>query len=111
GPGWRGFVLHSPEYNTREATLDVGDDFAMTATLDILEDMAKGEGPNRAILALGYAGWGPGQLEGEIMRNGWLTCDASQQLVFDIPNNQKWAAAIESLGIHIHALSGDAGRA
>ncbi|MEM6635870.1 MAG: YqgE/AlgH family protein [Pseudomonadota bacterium] len=107
----RGFVLHSPDYAGNEATVEVGTQFGMTATLDILEDIARGDGPGRSILALGYAGWGPGQLEGEIARNGWLTCAASQDLVFGTPNAEKWGAALKTLGIDAIALSSAAGRA
>ena len=78
----RGFVLHSNDYSVEESSLHVSDDFSMTATVDILQDMARGEGPRRALLALGYAGWGPGQLEAEIQANGWLTAPGDQELVF-----------------------------
>ncbi|MEL6207608.1 MAG: YqgE/AlgH family protein, partial [Pseudomonadota bacterium] len=78
----RGFVLHSGEYRESEATLEVEGGFGMTATLDILEDIAGGRGPRAILMALGYAGWGPGQLEGEIARNAWLTCASNSELVF-----------------------------
>lgn len=107
----RGFVLHSSEYQGAESTLRVDDDFGMTATLDILQDMAKGAGPARRILALGYSGWGPGQLEDEIHRNGWLTCDASPEIVFQEDDDGKWVAALGVLGIDPLLLSAEAGRA
>ncbi len=107
----RGFVLHSPDYNSSESTLQVDDDFGMTATLDILEDISQGEGPANCLLALGYAGWGPGQLEGEIQSNGWLTCDASHELVFDQGDGDKWGAALASLGISPSFLSAKGGNA
>ena len=107
----RGFVLHSADYQNEGSTLRVDDEFGMTATLDILEEMAKGAGPQRRILALGYAGWGPGQLEGEIHRNGWLTCDASAEIVFAPDNAGKWVAALASMGIDPLLLSAEAGRA
>ena len=72
----RGFVLHSNDYESPNGTLEVDDEFRMTATLDVLEDIAKGEGPQTSMMALGYAGWGPGQLEYEIKQNGWLACQA-----------------------------------
>ena len=79
----RGFVLHSADYAVEEfEPAASAPTFAMTATVDILQDMARGEGPQRALLALGYAGWGPGQLEGEIQANGWLTAPADAELVF-----------------------------
>ena len=83
----------------------------MTATLDILEDMANGGGPKDAILTLGYAGWGPGQLESEILQNGWLTCDAKRDIVFDETIDDKWTAALGVLGVDPLMLSADAGRA
>jgi putative transcriptional regulator len=107
----RGFVLHERGYHSSISTMDVDEWFAMTATLDILEDLAQGRGPLKALIALGYAGWGPGQLEGEIAQNGWLTCDATLDLAFDITDAHKWEAALKSLGIDALALSADAGRA
>lgn len=107
----RGFVLHSYGYHSSLSTLDVNDDFAMTATLDILEDLANGRGPDRAIITLGYSGWGPGQLEGELAQNAWLVCDADHQLIFGTPNEQKWDGALKKLGISALTLSADAGRA
>ena len=107
----RGFVLHSAEYHRPDSTLRVSGDFAMTATLDILEDIALGHGPDRTILALGYSGWGPGQLEGEIGRNGWLTADADSDVIFAGDNGVKWTAALNSLGVDPTSLSGTAGRA
>ena len=107
----RGFVLHSTDYDGEGATLKVDDRFGMTATLDILEAIAKGEGPQTSLLALGYAGWGPGQLEDEISRNGWLTCEATPELVFSDRNATKWAGALKTLGIDPLTLSAVAGRA
>ena len=107
----RGFVLHSADYAASDSTLQVDDAFGMTATLDILEDISRGTGPDRRILALGYAGWGPGQLEGEIHRNGWLTCDASPEIVFAEDDDAKWVAALGSMGIDPLLLSAEAGRA
>ena len=83
----------------------------MTATVDILQDMARGAGPRRAILALGYAGWGPGQLEGEIQANGWLTAPADPELVFGARDVGKWEAALRSLSIDPRLLSAEGGRA
>lgn len=108
----RGFVLHSTDYGPRgEEGLRIDHRFAMTGTLDILEDIAAARGPRRALMALGYAGWGAGQLEAEIARNDWLTVDATPELVFDHRMGRKWEAAIESLGIHPLMLSSEAGRA
>ena len=86
----RGFVLHSADYVVNDSTLQINDDFGMTATLDILQDIARGEGPNACLLALGYSGWAPGQLEEEIRQNGWLTVDADPDLVFRTAASKKW---------------------
>ena len=107
----RGFVLHSYGYHSSLSTLDVNDDFAMTATLDILEDLANGRGPEHAIITLGYAGWGPGLLESELALTAWLICDADTDLVFDTGDDDKWDAALKKLGVTALTLSADAGRA
>jgi len=107
----RGFVLHSGDYVQDDSTLKVDTQFGMTASLDVLEDLAHGAGPKKALLALGYAGWGPGQLEEEIARNGWLIADASPELVFSNDDRGKWAAALKKLGIDPLLLSAAAGRA
>ncbi len=107
----RGFVLHSPDYESDMTTLHVDDGFAMTATLDVLESIANGSGPTKSLIVLGYAGWGPGQLEGEIAANGWLLCDANSDLVFDTEDTSKWEAALASMGISPLALSSEGGRA
>ena len=106
----RGFVLHSADYTVQESSLAVTPDFAMTATVDILQDMARGGGPARSLLALGYAGWGPGQLEGEIQANGWLTAPADAGLVFDLRDSEKWGAALRSISIDPRLLA-EGGRA
>ena len=107
----RGFVLHSADYNGNASTLKVSDSVGMTATLDILEDISRGCGPSSAFLALGYAGWGPGQLEGELQHNGWLTCDAPLDLIFDPDATTKWERALGILGIDPLLLSSTGGRA
>lgn len=107
----RGFVLHSQDYQSSLQTLQVPGGFGMTATLDILEEIARGMGPAKALMMLGYAGWGPGQLDREIAQNGWLTADASPALVFDTPARHKWTAALESIGVEPLTLSSDAGHA
>jgi putative transcriptional regulator len=107
----RGFVLHSSDYRASDSTLEVDADFGMTATLDILEDIGQGLGPASCLLALGYAGWGPGQLEDELQQNGWLTCDATPELVFAGDDAGKWAAALQSMGISPSMLSSEGGSA
>ncbi|HMS95746.1 MAG TPA: YqgE/AlgH family protein [Tabrizicola sp.] len=107
----RGFVLHSADWQAGKATLTVPGGFGMTATLDILEALAKGKGPESALLALGYSGWGPGQLEAEIARNDWLTAEVPEGLVFGPEDSGKWAAALKGMGIDPLSLSAAAGRA
>ncbi len=107
----RGFVLHSTDYSGGQATTVVAGSFGMTATLDVLEALAKGRGPAQAILALGYSGWGPGQLESEIARNDWLTGEASEGLIFGHEDPRKWAKALHGMGIDPVSLSPSAGRA
>jgi putative transcriptional regulator len=107
----RGFVLHSRDYDSNTSTLNVTEGVGMTATLDILEDIATGQGPSQSILALGYAGWGPGQLETEFQENGWLVCEAGPEVVFHEDPEAKWTAALKSLGIDALALSSAAGHA
>lgn len=106
----RGFVLHSPDYR-KDSTVVVGEDFALTATIDILRDMASGMGPSQSLLALGYAGWGPGQLDQEIMENGWLTVPADGSIVFDDVVETKWERALGQLGIDPRLLLDEAGHA
>jgi putative transcriptional regulator len=107
----RGFVLHSNDYDTGEATLEVNDDFGMTATRDILADISRGVGPDSCLLALGYSGWGPGQLEDEIRSNGWLICDATAEIVFSRDHGLKWEMALDALGIDPRLLSSTGGMA
>lgn len=106
----RGFVLHSADYQ-QDATLVIDDSVALTATVDILKSIADGDGPNKSILALGYAGWAPGQLDQEIQANGWLSVPADNDLVFGIDPDTKWEKAMGKIGIDFNMLSGDAGHA
>ena len=106
----RGFVLHSPDYK-QEGTLMVADEVSLTATVDILRAIAAGQGPRRHLLALGYAGWGPGQLDGEIRANGWLHVAADEALLFDRNLNSKWERAMTKIGIDPRMLSDAAGHA
>ncbi len=107
----RGFVLHSADYFVDNSTLAIDEDVSLTATVDILRAIAKGSGPNRAMLALGYASWSPGQLETEIQRNGWLNCPADHGLIFDITLETKYERAMRKIGIDPGRLSGEAGHA
>lgn len=106
----RGFVLHSGDYR-HESTLDVDNQVGLTATIDILQDIANGRGPRQSLLALGYAGWSPGQLDHEIHANGWLHVAPDESLVFDDDLDGKWERAIAKLGIDPSLLSIDAGHA
>ena len=106
----RGFVLHEPSGDW-EATLKVTDTIGITSSRDILQAIAAGEGPERAIVTLGYAGWGAGQLEQELADNTWLSGPASSKIVFDTPSEQRWEAAAALLGIDLNLLSSDTGHA
>lgn len=106
----RGFVLHSDDYMS-ESTLPVSDELCLTATVDILRAISEGRGPQRAMMMLGYAGWGPGQLENEITSNGWLTCPAKDDLVFDRALHLKYDRVLASMGINPAMLSSEAGQA
>jgi putative transcriptional regulator len=108
-PG-RGFVLHSDDYR-EEATLAIGGGFSMTATIDILRAISRGAGPRQSLLALGYAGWAPGQLDAEIQANGWLSVAADSELVFNDAHTDKWQRALNKIGVAPAALSGEAGHA
>ena len=107
----RGFVLHSSDFYIEKATLKIDQGICLTATVDILKAIASGAGPKHAILALGYAGWGAGQLENEIQHNGWLHCDADPDLVFGDDVDEKYLRALHKIGIDPGMLSADAGHA
>ena len=107
----RGFVLHSSDFYIENATLRIDDGICLTATVDILKAIASGSGPKHAILALGYAGWAPGQLENEIQGNGWLHCDADQDLIFGDDVEEKYIRALRKIGIDPGMLSNEAGHA
>jgi len=107
----RGFVLHSNDFFIENSTLPIDEGICLTATLDILKAIARGEGPKSAILALGYAGWAPGQLENEIQHNGWLHCAADLELIFGPDTGGKYEAALKKIGIDLGMLSSEAGHA
>lgn len=104
----RGFVLHTPSGNWA-ASLNISDAIALTTSRDVLEAIAVGQGPDRYLVALGYAGWGEGQLEKEIMANAWLNTPYGQNILFDTPINQRWNAAASQIGIDINRLTTPAG--
>jgi putative transcriptional regulator len=106
----RGFVLHTTD-KLEEGSLLVDDDVALTSTTDILKSIVAGEGPNRSILALGYAGWGPGQLDQELQANSWLHVPADTDLLFDEELESKWTRSIAKIGVNLGMLSGEAGHA
>jgi putative transcriptional regulator len=106
----RGFVLHTSDYS-EETTLIVDGNIAVTATLEILRAIGKGQGPRRSLFALGYAGWAPGQLDDEIQANGWLSVAADDDIVFDPDHDGKWRRALGRLGIDPSMLSTDVGHA
>lgn len=107
----RGFVLHTADYFKADSTLPIDEEVCLTATVDILRDIAKGTGPDKALLALGYAGWAPGQLESEIHANGWLHCPADAELLFDPNVELKYELALSRIGIDASRLVNDSGHA
>ena len=107
----RGFVLHSPDFYIDQSTLPIDDSVCLTATIDILRAIARGEGPENAVLALGYAGWGAGQLEAEIQQNGWLNCPADAELIFGASVDTRYELALRRIGIDPAMLSTEAGHA
>ena len=107
----RGFVLHSSDFFLKDETLPIDDGICLTATVDILKAITRGGGPKHAILALGYAGWAPGQLETEIQNNGWLHCEADADLIFGRDVEEKYLRALRKIGIDPGMLSNEAGHA
>lgn len=107
----RGFVLHSPDYSLDEATLAVTPDVALTATMDVLKALGAGGGPSRAFFALGYAGWGAGQLESELVENAWLIGEADEEIIFGGALESKWARALARLGVDPAMVSDESGHA
>lgn len=107
----RGFVLHTKDYFVESTTLVIDDDVCLTATLDILKALSRGTGPKQALLALGYSGWAPGQLEAEIQANGWLHCDADRELIFGTDHELKYPRALSKIGIDMSHLVSEAGHA
>ena len=107
----RGFVLHSNDYNSENSTQTVGKGLSLTSTRDVIEALAEDRSPIKAGLYMGYSGWMAGQLEDEILRNGWLIADADEDLVFDTNFSGKWQAALDILGINASLLSSKSGRA
>ncbi|GAB5375300.1 MAG: YqgE/AlgH family protein [Acuticoccus sp.] len=107
----RGFVLHSPDFRLKEATLVTAGDVCLTATVEILRAIARGGGPSQALLALGYSGWAPGQLEEEITNNGWLHCEADRDLLFDCEMDMKYERAVSKLGFDPRLMPSVAGHA
>src|ERR1700726_4975295 len=107
----RGFVLHSADFFIENSTLPIAEGICLTPTIDILKAIARGDGPSSAILALGYAGWAPGQLETEIQGNGWLHCTADSELVFGPDVGGKYDKALKKIGIDLGMLSSEAGHA
>lgn len=106
----QGLILHSSEYAAPNSTQVIAD-VSLTGTIDVLRAIAEGRGPQKAVFALGYAGWESGQIESELHGNGWVHCDADTAILFDMPLQARWSAALGKLGINISGLSAEAGRA
>ncbi len=107
----RGFVLHSEDFESGLESHRVIEGVSLTATVDVLEEIGQGQGPERRLVLLGYAGWGAGQLEGELAQNAWLVCDALADVIFDTTDREKWLAALGILGIDPLMLSSEGGTA
>jgi putative transcriptional regulator len=107
----RGFVLHSPDFHLSQSTLPIDDSVCLTATIDILRAIARGDGPQNAVLALGYAGWGAGQLELELQANGWLNCPADAELIFNTAADLRYEMALRRIGVEPAMLSMQTGHA
>ena len=106
----RGFILHSSDYSSENST-SINSEISMTASTEILQALIDGNGPNKSIVALGYAGWGPGQLDTEIQSNAWLSVESDLELVFSAKTAEKWDMALEKIGVNPALLSTEAGRA
>jgi len=106
----RGFILHSLDYQ-QSSTISITEGLGLTSTIDVLSDIAEDRGPAQSLLALGYAGWGPNQLDDEIQQNAWLQSSADRELIFNLQDDKKWECAISSIGIDLSLLSGETGHA
>ena len=107
----RGFVVHTTDYDVPNVSINIQEEYYLTASIEILEDMANGRGPKESILALGYTGWGPGQLENELLCDSWLMCDPDPNLIFSLKSEAKWNSGLNKLGVnpsHLATLGGSA---
>lgn len=109
--GNRGYVLHTDDFTGRDTEKFEGTGLALTTTIDVIRKLAQGEGPKQALIALGYVGWGPGQLDSELQRHGWLFCKANKSIIFDVPHMIRWQVALNNMGIEINQVAGYSGRA
>lgn len=107
----RGFVLHTPDFFSAEGSLQVSDSIVLSTSVEVLAEMARGQGPGQALVALGYSGWGAHQLESEIKAGGWLLADALPEMLFGVEDAQKWAGALGQIGVDPRLLSGSTGHA
>ena len=107
----RGFVLHSNDYFLNDSTLNVSEGICLTSTIDIIQAIANGQGPRKSMTAIGYSGWGPGQLDYEIKKNGWLTCPADQEIIFEKSIAEKYDHALSNMGVDLTFLAHDHGHA
>ena len=106
----RGFILHSPTGHW-DSSLKITDEISLTTSKDIIKAIASNQGPEHTLIALGYAGWGPGQLEDELSINAWLSCQANKDIIFNTPVENRWQQAAQLLGVDLQLLSHDAGHA
>ena len=101
----RGFVVHSTDYDVPNVSINIQEEYRVTASIEILEDIANGHGPKDSLLALGYAGWGPGQLESELLLDSWLMCDSDPELIFSLQSETKWKSGLEKIGVNPSKLA------
>lgn len=106
----RGFVIHQP-LGHWDATININEKLGVTSSKDIIEALSKGSGPDRVLMVLGYAGWGPGQLEEEMASNFWLSGPADPEIIFSLPDDQRWEAAAKHMGVDLALISNDVGHA
>jgi putative transcriptional regulator len=109
--GNRGYVLHSDDFTGRDTQKFEGTGLALTTTIDVIRKLAHGEGPKQSLIALGYVGWAPGQLDSELQKHGWLFCRADKSIIFDVPHMIRWQIALNNMGLQVNQITGYSGHA
>ena len=109
--GNRGYVLHSDDFIGRDTQKFAGTGLALTTTIDVIRKLASGEGPKHSLIALGYVGWAPGQLDAELQKHGWICCKADKQIIFDVPHMIRWQVALNNMGLQVNQITDYSGHA